>query len=146
MHVVEQFAQQLGYTKNALIARHSKCWDVLPESCGLLMHFTTHASRDEISDLIQRTSLQVRLDGTRDGYAVFSDVNIYSGRRLTWNGNDARTNPLAIPQPEAFEWWLIDTQGRSWLVAYYQLADDSRYKLDNESLNSNIVTVMLQTR
>ena len=144
---VYEVARQLGYTEQTHLVQTEQCWDIFPSHCGVFIHFTTDMSLDQYEEFVDMLNFSEDWFGEIDGYSIFTNINLESDRTLTANGNDGLANRLAIRKPLAYQWSLTDGQNRNWNIYFYQTAgDENEYKIDDQLLFGNIVTVMLQTK
>jgi hypothetical protein len=139
-------AGQLGYRPEAELAQTQRCWDIYAH-CGVFLYYTVELSRERFEQEVAQLDLDLIRSASTDGYTIFTEINLGTSRRLTANGNDGLENREALPEPEAYEWHLLDDRSRRWIVRYYDVVGtDVRYALDGQTVHANIVSVLLQTR
>jgi len=138
-------AQQLGHTPQSHLVQTERCWDIFPSHCGVFIHFSTDLTLDEFRARVDGLDFFEEWSGETNGHSIFSTIN-FGSDKLTVDGNGA-SNHLVIKDPLAYQWRLVDSQSKNWVITFYGTADDNhQYKFNSQPINDNIVTVMLRTK
>jgi hypothetical protein len=151
-HVADAYvlARQLDYTPATEIAHYRRCWDPTFfgfAHCGVFVHYTTDLPFEAFEQQVNRLKLRQKRFGPTSGYGIFNDINLSTDRLLTADNNDGLLNRFDLPEPEAYEWLLVDKNSREHYIYFHDTTSNEHiYELDGSPLQGNIVTIMLQTR
>lgn len=142
---VYTFAQQLGYIPDAQIAEYRTCWDIFPSHCGQVLYYTTSINRDEFQVKIDNLALTKELAQNVSIYTLL-DINLVTDHILTIDKMKDSGDRTLTPEPSAYK-WRITEGGENWVITFYEVAHDEHvYKMDDQQIVGNIVTIMLQTK
>jgi len=81
-------------------------------------------------------------------YEIFAEINLHMSRIFTADGNGGEIeNRLALEEPFAQKWRLVDKSGGRWAIEYYDIqSTNHRYQIDGEDINGNIISVLLRIK
>jgi hypothetical protein len=139
-------ATQLGHTSQSHLAQVEACWD-LQSHCGIFVYYTVEANRETFQADVERLEMEEVMSRDVDGRQLFTNINTHSTETLTVNGEDMRS-PSAPEEliPRAYEWWVVNEDEQNVFITLYTTDPLQQYALNGQSVNQNIVSVMLQIR
>lgn len=113
-----------------------------------MVHYTTDAWLDTFRQQVEDGPFPIQTSRESAISNLFDDVRRSgTGKGLIVNGQNPSEEKVIIPDLEGYRWVLADPQGRDVFVYFYGTAQShSDYRLDGVPIQSNIVTVLLQTR
>lgn len=143
---VQQTAAVLGYDPASKIAEVHRCWDIFSH-CGQFLYFQTDQTSEDIERKIDTLGWILLNRVEVDGYEIFTNINLGTQSRMRIDGSDGIEDRSKLPRLRGDRWRLSDSQGRTWTITHFPLADrPNSIELDGVLLYQNVVSVLYQTR
>lgn len=139
------FAQALDYTPNAHLAQYRTCWGIFPTHCGQVLYYATYVDREQFQARIDQFLPAAGLPGESDGYTLL-DINLVTKYRISIDGRTDSLDRALMPEPMAFRWNYTEG-GNYWMITFYEINKDGHvYRMADEPIIGNIITIMLRIK